>query len=98
MELGRVIGTVVATRKYPTLEGLKLLILQPLDEELSPLGEPIVAADTVRAGRGSIVLWVRSREATLALPDPQSPVDASIVGIVDSVDLAPLKARRKEMK
>jgi len=98
MELGRVIGTVVATRKYPTLKGLKLLILQPLDEELSPLGEPIVAADTVRAGRGSIVLWVRSREATLALPDPQSPVDASIVGIVDSVDLAPPKATRKEMK
>jgi len=88
MELGKIIGTVVATRKDRSLEGLKLLLLQPLDEHLNPLGEPLVSVDTVRAGRGSIVLWVRSREASIALPQPQSPVDAAVVGIVDSVNLA----------
>jgi ethanolamine utilization protein EutN len=87
MELGKIIGTVVATRKDSSLEGLKLLLLQPLDERLNPRGEPLVSVDTVRAGRGSIVLWVRSREASIALPRPHSPVDAAVVGIVDSVNL-----------
>lgn len=88
MELGKILGTVVATKKHRSLEGLKLLLLQPLDEHLNPLGEPLVSVDMVRAGRGSIVLWVRSREASIALPQPQSPVDAAVVGIVDSVNLA----------
>lgn len=86
MNLGRVIGTVVATRKYEGLEGVKLLLVQPLDHTQKKVGDPIVAADTVRAGTGELIYYVNSREAALALDPWFVPVDASIVGIVDDVD------------
>jgi ethanolamine utilization protein EutN len=86
MELGRVIGTVVATVRYPGLEGIKMLIVQPLDRQQQPAGEPLVAADAVAmAGPGELVYYVASREAALALPEPFVPVDHAIVGIVDAV-------------
>jgi ethanolamine utilization protein EutN len=86
MYLGRVIGTVVAERKYEGLEGKKLLVVTPLDHRLQPTREPEVAVDTVRAGRGDLVYLVGSREAALALEPWFVPVDAAIVGIVDDVD------------
>lgn len=87
MQLAQVIGTVVATQKYPGLEGIKLLIIQPLDKAQQPAGEPVVAADaTAQAGPGELVFVVASREAALALPEPFVPVDHAIVGIVDQVD------------
>jgi ethanolamine utilization protein EutN len=86
MNLGRVIGTVVATRKYEGLAGVKLLLVQPLDHMQKKVGEPIVAADTVRAGSGELIYYVNSREAALALDPWFVPVDAAIVGIVDDVD------------
>lgn len=87
MQLARVIGTVVATIKYEGLEGVKFLIVQPLDKRLRPEGRPIVAADGVAmAGPGDIVYVVASREAALALPEPFVPVDHAIVGIVDAVE------------
>ena len=87
MQLAQVIGTVVATQKYPGLEGIKLLIIQPLDKAQQPVGEPVVAADaTAQAGPGELVFVVASREAALALPEPFVPVDHAIVGIVDQVD------------
>jgi ethanolamine utilization protein EutN len=87
MQLGRVIGTVVATVKYPGLEGVKLLIVQPLDREQQPVGRPVIAADGVAmAGEGELVYFVASREAALALPEPFVPVDHAIVGIVDAVE------------
>jgi ethanolamine utilization protein EutN len=86
MNLGRVIGTVVATRKYEGLEGVKLLLVQPLDHAHKKVGDPIVAADTVRAGSGELIYFVNSREAALALDPWFVPVDATIVGIVDDVD------------
>ena len=86
MNLGRVIGTVVATRKYEGLEGVKLLLVQPLDHAQKKVGDPIVAADTVRAGSGELIYFVNSREAALALDPWFVPVDAAIVGIVDDVD------------
>ena len=90
MKFGRVIGTVVATRKYEGLEGIKLLVVQPLDRELSPLGEPQVAADaTAQAGPGHLVFMVASREGAQALPEVFVPVDLAITGIVDEVDLPP---------
>jgi ethanolamine utilization protein EutN len=83
--LGRVIGTVVASRKAEGLEGSKLLLVTPLDHALAETGEPHVAVDTVRAGRGDLVYCVSAREAALALEPWFVPVDAAIVGIVDDV-------------
>ncbi len=89
MYLGQVIGTVVAERKYAGLEGKKLLIVQPLDHRRQPNGEPQVAVDTVRAGRGDFVYLVGSREGALACDPWFVPVDAAIVGIVDQLDATP---------
>lgn len=88
MQLGRVIGTVVATIKYEGLEGIKFLIVQPLDKHLQPAGQPVVAADGVAmAGPGELVYVVASREAAQALPETFVPVDHAIVGIVDQARL-----------
>ncbi|MDY0058227.1 MAG: EutN/CcmL family microcompartment protein [Myxococcota bacterium] len=86
MYLGKVIGTVVATRKVPNLEGIKLLVIQPVDHAGREVGEPEVATDTVRAGPGDLVSLVGSREASLGLEQTFVPVDSCIVGIIDEVD------------
>ena len=88
MELARVIGTVVATRKATGLQGVKMLLVEPLDENLEVAGEHFVACDSSQAGVGDIVHWIGGREATLALPVHFVPVDATIVGIVDEVSVA----------
>jgi ethanolamine utilization protein EutN len=86
MQLGRVRGTVVATMKVDGLEGVRFLVVQPLDEHLEEVGEPIVAADAVHmAGSGELVYIVASREAAEALEPRFVPVDHAIVGIVDEV-------------
>ncbi len=88
MILARVIGTLVATIKYKGLEGVKFLIVQPLDKQLRPKGDAVVAADVVAmAGVGELVYVVASREAALAMPVKFVPVDHAIVGIVDAVQL-----------
>ena len=88
MQLGRVVGTVVATVKSPGLQGIKLLIVQPLDRGQRPVGGTIVAADAVHmAGPGELVYVVSAREAAEAMPDPFVPVDHAIVGIVDAVSM-----------
>jgi ethanolamine utilization protein EutN len=87
MQLGEVIGTVVATVKYEGLEGVRFLIVQPLDRERRPVGRPVVAADAVHmAGLGEMVYFIGIREAALALPVPFVPVDHAICGIVDHVE------------
>jgi ethanolamine utilization protein EutN len=84
MLFGRVHGTAVCTVKYPGTEGVKLLIVQPLNKHLEPIGALQVAADVVQAGMGDLCVMVRSREAALAMPDIQFvPVDLALVGIVD---------------
>jgi len=89
VKFARVIGTVVAERKYQGLEGVKLLVVQPLDENRKPKGRPQVAADaTAQAGPGELVFTVASREAAQALPNASVPVDLAITGIVDEVDMA----------
>lgn len=85
MYLGQVLGTVVATRRYPGLEGIKLLVVQPLDDEHRPTRSAEVAIDTVQAGEGDFVWLVGSREASMALDEWFVPVDAAIVGIVEGV-------------
>jgi ethanolamine utilization protein EutN len=88
MQLGRVLGRVVATEKAPGLEGIRFLIVQPLDRGSRPKGETVVAADAVSmAGPGELVYFVASREAAEALPERFVPVDHAIVGIVDDVHL-----------
>lgn len=87
MFIGKVIGTLVATEKDPSLHGIKLMIVQPLDEKGKPTGDPVVATDGIGIGVGELGFCVMGREATLALPDPFAPVDAGIVGIVDRYDV-----------
>jgi microcompartment protein CcmK/EutM len=87
MQLARVTGTLVATVKADGLEGVKFLIVQPLDRRLEAEGSPVVAADAVHmAGPGELVYIVGAREAAQALPNTFVPVDHAIVGIVDAVE------------
>lgn len=86
MLLGRVVGSAVCTIKYPGTDGLKLLVVQPLDKAQQPVGGLQVAADVVQAGPGDLCVMVRSREAALAMPDVKFvPVDLALVGIVDEL-------------
>lgn len=88
MQFARVIGTLVATQKVNGLEGVKFLVVQPLDKHRQPEGEPQVAADgTGQAGPGELVFVIYSREAALALEEWFVPVDLAITGIVDEVDV-----------
>ena len=87
MLLAKVIGTVVATRKDDRLVGHKLLLVQPADPHGKPSGTPLVAVDTVDAGSGETVLIVSGSSARMAANLADTPVDAAIVGVVDSVAL-----------
>lgn len=86
MHLGQVIGTIWATRKYEAITGYKMQFVQPINAGLRKIGEPIVALDTVGAGPGEIIYYVTSSEAVIPLDVDMAPVDASIVGIVDSIN------------
>jgi ethanolamine utilization protein EutN len=89
MQLAQVKGRVVATVKYEGLQGIKLLLVQPLDQEQQPVGDLVVAADaTAQAAPEQLVFIVGSREAAQALPVTFVPVDHAIVGLVDDVALA----------
>ena len=87
MQLARVIGDVVTTRKDGNLVGLKLLVVQPLTPDRQPAGKPLVAVDAVGAGVGEDVFYVRGKEASFPWHPTEVPVDAGIVGIVDHWDL-----------
>lgn len=87
MNLGRVIGSVWATRKYPTLTGRRMLFVQPLTFAGDEAGAPLVALDTVDAGTGDVVIYVSSTEAAIPFRPALTPTDATIVGVVERVDL-----------
>lgn len=90
MLFGRVKGSAVCTLKYPGTEGLKLLVVQPLDKNMQPVGVLQVAADVVDAGVGDLCVMVRSREAALAMPLVKFvPVDLALVGVVDELEVRP---------
>jgi ethanolamine utilization protein EutN len=83
MQIARVIGDVVMTRKDEQLTGITLLLIQPLTPDRQPAGRPIVAVDAMGAGVGEEVFFVRGKEASFPFYPAEPPVDAGIVGIVD---------------
>jgi ethanolamine utilization protein EutN len=87
MQLARVIGAVVATRKDENLVGIRLMLVQPLAADRQPAGRPLVAVDAVGAGIGEEVFFVRGKEASFPFHPAEPPVDAGIVGIVDHWDV-----------
>ncbi|OGO70347.1 MAG: hypothetical protein A2Z37_05655 [Chloroflexi bacterium RBG_19FT_COMBO_62_14] len=88
MKFGRVIGTVVASRKAEGLDAVKFLVVQGLDKDRRPTGKAEIAADaTAQAGPGELVFVVASREGAQALPDVFVPVDLAITGIIDEVEV-----------
>jgi ethanolamine utilization protein EutN len=92
MMLGRIVGNVVASAKHPSLEGKKLLVVQPITRDGNDQGRAIIAIDAVGAGFHETVYWCRGKEAALAFSG-DLPCDASIVGIVDSITPAPTRMR-----
>ena len=87
MQLAKVIGHIVATRKDENLAGRTLLVLQPIAADGSATGRTLVAVDAVGAGVGETVFFVRGREASFPFHPTEVPVDAGVVGIVDIVDV-----------
>ena len=87
MLLGRIIGNVVCTMKDPALIGKKLLIVQPLDRMGRDKGRPVIALDAVGAGAGETIYWCRGGEASFPFLPANLPTEATIVGIVDSVNI-----------
>ncbi len=87
MQLGEVVGTVVATRKDPKLVGLKFLVVKNVDADLRALGSYSIAVDTVGAGLGDVVLHVAGSSARMTDQTSDRPVDACIMAIVDAVEI-----------
>jgi ethanolamine utilization protein EutN len=85
--LGKVIGNIWATQKFETLKSFKMLLVQPINANYINIGEPIIAIDTVGAGSGEIIFYITASEAVIPLPVDFAPVDASIVGIIDSINI-----------
>ena len=83
MQLAKVIGDVVTTRKDENLTGVTLLVLQPIDTQGKAVGRTLVAVDSVGAGVGEVVFFVRGKEASFPFYPVEVPADAGIVGIVD---------------
>ncbi|MCK6457401.1 MAG: EutN/CcmL family microcompartment protein [Phycisphaerae bacterium] len=88
MLLARVIGTVVSTRKDPSMEGLKFLLLRPVDVDGKESGAPVVAVDAVGAGMHEVVMYATGSSARQTVATKDRPCDAVIMGIVDSWDVA----------
>ena len=89
MQIARVVGTVVVTKKDDNLGGLTLLVVQPLTPEREPVGRTLVAVDAVGAGVGEEVFFVRGKEASFPFYPVEPPVDAGIVGIIDHWTVEP---------
>ena len=87
MQIARVIGEVVATRKDATLDGHKLLVLQPVTPDRQASGRTLVAIDAVGAGVGEHVFFVRGKEASFPFLPAETPADACVIGIVDHWDV-----------
>ena len=89
MDIGKVIGTMVATKKDPSLQGMRLLVVQPLDHNENEIGRPLIAVDVdYSAGYGDLVYMVAGGDAMNVSPKGPMPVDVAIVGIVDSYTLS----------
>lgn len=87
MQLGRVIGTVVCTIKDARLLGQKIMVVQPIDRHGREKGRSLVALDSVGAGVGETIYWCRGKEASFPFLPAEVPTEATIVGIVDEINL-----------
>ena len=87
MKLGKIIGRVVCSQKIEEFDGAKFLLVQPLDENLNNAGEPIVATDKIQAGLNEIVYYETSKEAGRIYETVMNPSDASVMGIVDDINV-----------
>ena len=85
MNLARVVGTIVATIKNESLNGKKILIIKPLDSRRRPFGKAMIALDSIGAGVGEDVYYVKGKEASFPFLPEEVPTDTTIVGIVDRV-------------
>ncbi len=90
MIFGRVRGQAISTMKYPDIKGYRLLVVEPLNRKMERIGPLQVAVDTVEAHQDDLCVMVRSREASLALPEHKFvPIDLAIVGLIDQLDIRP---------
>jgi len=87
MKFGKIIGRVVSTQKVESLEGLKLVLVQPLNEKPEVAGDALVAVDTLQADIGQIVYYETSKEASRIIEKEMNPCDAAVMGIVDDIQL-----------
>ena len=83
MQYGKVIGRVVCSKQLAYLDGLKLLLVQPVNEQQEAVGDALVAFDAARAGEGDLVCYETSKEAGWALHEWFTPADAAILGVID---------------
>lgn len=87
MVIGKVVGHLWATRKNEELSGFKLLVVKQMGETQGVYTRPVVAADMIGAGIGDVVLMVKGASARHALQRPNAPVDTTIVGIIDEIEM-----------
>ncbi|MBN2616503.1 MAG: EutN/CcmL family microcompartment protein [Bacteroidales bacterium] len=87
MKFGKVIGRVVSTQKVESFEGLRFLLVQPMNEKLAPVGDAIVAVDTLQAAIGEIIYYETSKEASRVIEETMNPCDAAIMGIIDDIEI-----------
>lgn len=87
MKFGKIIGRVISTQKVASFEGLKLALVQPLNEKLEPAGDVIVAVDTLQSDVGQIIYYETSKEASRIIEKEMNPCDAAIMGIIDDINL-----------
>jgi ethanolamine utilization protein EutN len=91
VQLARVVGEIVSSVKDPNLNGVPLLVLQPIDSAGEPAGRTLVALDSVGAGIGEHVFFVRGREAAFPFLPAEPPTDAAVIGIVDHWNVEPAR-------
>lgn len=83
MQLAKVIGSVVCTRKLADLEGVKMVVMQPIDSSGANVGSPLIGVDSICAGEGETVFYAKSKEGAMTLPTPTVCADAGVAGILD---------------
>ncbi len=91
MKFGKIIGRVVSTQKHESFEGLKLVLVQPLNEKLKAVGDALVAVDTIQSDIGQVIYFETSKEASRVIEREMNPCDAAIMGIVDEINITESK-------
>jgi len=97
MFLGKVVGTVWSTKKTPDLEGVRFLIVHPIDLDKEPTRNIVVVADRLGAGVGEVVMCAYGKAARSAVGDQEMSIEAAVVGIVDTIDVQEQDARSDEL-